>query len=118
MFQIPLADQALTVEGYPFVQLHQDRGADLVLLFTLLYDGYKHSIFRQNDTIEFKALRALVRLASKYEIPHLQREMTTRLRQRSSVSLGQWDEEVDSERSIKMRPHDAIAVVVLARAYD
>lgn len=40
LFQVPQADQAQTVEGCPVAQLH-DRGVDLVLLFTLLYDGIK-----------------------------------------------------------------------------
>ena len=41
MFQLPQSDEAPTVAGCPVVQLQHDRGADLVMLFTLLYDGIK-----------------------------------------------------------------------------
>lgn len=42
MFQLlSQSEQNTAVHGCPVVQLHHDRGSDLVMLFTLLYDGIK-----------------------------------------------------------------------------
>lgn len=41
MFQLPQAAEVPMAHRCPAVQLHHDRGADLIVLLTLLYDGIK-----------------------------------------------------------------------------
>lgn len=82
------------------------------------WTGSSSPILRPNEAIEFKTLRALLRLSFKYEIPHVRQELLRRLGARFSYDLEEWDTESGTGRLIKMRPRDAVAVVNIARSYD
>lgn len=145
MFSAPHTGESTdVVEGCPVVRV-SDSGENLASFFTLLYDGGKEWVvilyvlscsshmnaalpspfFNPDSTPSFRAVRAMLILATKYDVEHVRAEALRRLHLRCYTTLAEYDAAKSLHRSKQPTTHhvsfyalDTIGLVNLARSFD
>lgn len=144
MFSAPHTGESTdVVEDCPVVRV-SDSGENLAGFFTLLYDGGKECVvilhvlsypshmnaappspfFNPDTTPSFRVVRAMLILATKYDVEHVRAEALRRLRLRCYTTLAEYDAAMSFYRSKQPTRHvtfhalDTIGLVNLARSFD
>ncbi|KZS99877.1 uncharacterized protein LAESUDRAFT_667425 [Laetiporus sulphureus 93-53] len=120
LFSIPQPQHQDTIDGCPWVELH-DSPSDVLHLLGALYDGL---YFTNCAARNFAALAGVLRLSTKYLIEHLRLRCLARLHAEWPSTLLDWDvrERQATDAAGRYTPRDhfthPILVIRLARELD